>query len=112
MASKNETNLTMTRGDTLAFAVEIEGLEGQDLDTVKFSCKTDPDDQEYVFQKTLEDGISKVSAGKYRVRVAPEDTEDADLGKYYYDLQIGLNSDIYTIMKGKLELTWEATRED
>lgn len=110
--AKNETNLTMTRGDTLAFAVEIEGLEGQDLDTVKFSCKTDPDDQEYVFQKTLEDGISKVSAGKYRVRVAPEDTEDADLGKYYYDLQIGLNSDIYTIMKGKLELTWEATRED
>lgn len=112
MASKNETNLTMTRGDTLAFAVEIEGLEGQDLDTVKFSCKTDPDDQAYVFQKTLEDGISKVEAGKYRVRVAPEDTEDAELGKYYYDLQIGLNSDIYTIMKGKLELTWEATRED
>lgn len=112
MASKNETNMTMTRGDTLAFAVEIEGLEGQDLDTVKFSCKTDPDDQEYVFQKTLGDGIEKVEAGKYRIRVAPEDTEDAELGKYFYDLQIGINSDIYTIMKGKLELTWEATRED
>ncbi len=112
MASKNETNMTMTRGDTLAFAVEIEGLEGQELDTVKFSCKADPDDEEYVFQKTLEDGISKVSAGKYRVRVAPEDTKDAELGKYFYDLQIGINSDIYTIMKGKLELTWEATKED
>lgn len=112
MASKNEINMTMTRGDTLAFAVEIEGLEGQDLETAKFSCKTDPDDENYVFQKSLESGISKVSAGKYRVRVAPADTENADLGKYFYDLQIGLNGDIFTIMKGKLELTWEATKED
>ncbi len=105
-----ETKLTMTRGDTLAFAVEIEGLN-QDLDTAYFSCKLDPEDDAYIFQKSLTDGITKVSSGKYRIRVAPEDTEDMDLGFYYYDFEIGINSDIYTILKGKLEVTYDVTKE-
>lgn len=62
-----DTKLTMVRGDTLAFGVEIEGLD-QDLATAYFSCKNDPNDDKYVFQKKLNDGISKVETGKYRVR--------------------------------------------
>lgn len=109
---KNSTNynMTMTRGDTLAFAVEIGGLD-QDLDTAYFSCKKELSDESYVFQKTLTDGISKVETGKYRVRVAPSDTAGLELGTYYYDLQIGVNSDVFTILRGRLKITYEVTGE-
>ena len=79
----NIVNLEMTRGDTKAFAVEIEGLD-QDLESAFLSCKVSSEDTEYVFQKSLEDGISKVETGKYRVRIAPEDTENVDLVKHCY----------------------------
>lgn len=111
MAAIDNTNIAMVRGDTLAFAVEIEDLD-QDLDTCFFSCKSDPSDTEYVFQKSLDNGIEKDTIGKYKVRVAPEDTENVEPGKYYYDLQIGLNSDIYTVLKGQLEIVFDITRED
>ena len=100
--------IKMTKGDTLAFGLEIEGLD-QDLETAYFSCKTELDDQNYVFQKSLGNGISKVETGKYRIRVAPEDTAYVPTGRYYYDLQIGVNSDIFTIMKGFLDITFEVT---
>lgn len=103
-----DTNLTMVKGDTLAFGVEIEGLD-QDLATAYFSCKNDPNDDKYVFQKKLNNGISKVETGKYRVRVAPADTASLEIGDYYYDLQIGVNSDIYTILRGKLTIEYEIT---
>lgn len=103
-----DTNLESLRGDTLAFGVEIEGLT-TDLATAYFSCKSDPTDTTYIFQKSLTDGITKVSTGTYRVRVAPEDTKNLDAGTYYYDLQIGVSSDIYTIMIGKLKLVQDVT---
>lgn len=111
MASITETNLTMIRGDTLAFAVEIGGLD-QDLETAYMSCKADPTDENYLFQKSLNAGISKVETGKYRVRVAPADTKDLESGTYRYDLQIGVNGDIFTILRGKLKIVEDITRED
>lgn len=110
MAIVADTNLAMIRGDTFAFAVEIEGLD-QDLDAAFFSCKTSASANNYVFQKTLDNGISKVETGKYRVRVAPEDTKNLLPKAYKYDLQIGVNGDVYTILKGELAITEDITRE-
>lgn len=104
-----DKNLKMVRGDTLSFGIEIEGL-GQDLDTCYFSCKRNPEDENYIFQKSLNSGISKVSTGKYRVRVAPSDTSNVEVGSYYYDLQIGLNDDVFTIIKGILKIEREISR--
>lgn len=101
-------NLCMVRGDTLAFSFEVEGIDT--LDTAYFSCKANADDTEYVFQKSLTDGISLVETGKYRVRVAPEDTSNIEVGSYYYDLEIGANSDIFTILKGVLKVEQDVTR--
>ena len=103
-------NLNMVRGDTLAFAIEIEGLN-QDLDTCYFSCKKDPTDEDYIFQKELNDGIEKVSTNKYKIRVAPSDTANIDIGNYYYDLQIGVNSDVFTVLRGVLKIEREITGE-
>ena len=101
-------NLCMVRGDTLAFSFEVEGING--LDSAYFSCKANADDTNYIFQKSLTNGISLVETGKYRVRVAPNDTANIDIGNYYYDLEIGANSDIYTILKGVLKVEQDITR--
>ena len=93
--------LTLVKGDTLAFGFEVEGITA-DLDTAVFSCKANPADDTALFEKDLDDGISKVSTGKYRVRVDPDDTSDIEAGRYWYKLTIGLNDDVFTILKGAL----------
>lgn len=104
-----DKNITMVRGDTLAFGMEFEGLD-QNLTSAYFSCKSSYSASSYVFRKYLGNGITKVSTGKYRVRVAPEDTANVAAGHYYYDLQIAVNSDVFTIMKGTLTIEADVTR--
>lgn len=108
-----EKYIRMVKGDTLSFGVKILDEEGnafdQDLDTAVFSCKSNRTDDQYVFQKLLSDGISKTGAGEYVVRVPPEDTADAQAGKYFYDFEIGVNGDKFTILHGVLELEQDIT---
>lgn len=111
---QNELNIENTRGDTLSFGIEIEDI-GQQLDTAYFTCKQNPDDETPIFQKSLGDGITldHIESDKYYyvVRIAPEDTKDLEFRKYYYDLQIGVNEDIFTIAKGILTLEYDVTNE-
>lgn len=104
-----KTNFEMIRGDTLSFAVEIEfDDKPQELEKAFFTCKRNLDDGDVVFQKTIEDGISfrKQERNKmyYVVRIAPEDTKDIESGHYFYDMQIELNSDVFTILTGALKV--------
>ena len=109
-----KNNLEMVRGDTLSFGIEIIDDSGHlvEADTIYFSCKKTPEDTEYLFQKSLDDGISvsQTKPNSYVVRVAPEDTEDADLGVYNYDLEIGKNGDIFTVLVGTLKIISDITR--
>lgn len=111
---QNELNIENTRGDTLSFGVEIEDL-GQELDTAYFTCKQNPDDDTPLFQKSLDNGITldHITDNKYYyvVRIAPDDTKGLEFGKYYYDLQIGVNEDIFTVAKGILTLEYDVTNE-
>ena len=91
--------INMVKGDSLVFGMEFSGLDT--LDSASFTCRTDWEET-VVFQKTIGSGITKVSDGVYRVRVAPADTEDVDGGEYVYDLKIEANNDVYTIMRGLL----------
>lgn len=109
--------LRIIRGDTFAFGVEFRGLD-QELDTFYFTCQSIPQKQ-IIFQKTLGDGISLVEINTedaedpvttYRVRVAPEDTADLAPGTYFYDCEVGINGDIFTLMEGELILRPDATR--
>ena len=106
----NYSNISMVKGDTLAFGIEIEGVST--LESAYFSCKKNKDDENYIFQKSIENGIYKVADGKYGIRVAPEDTKNVDAGIYYYDLQIQVNLDIYTVLIGQLEIVEEITEEE
>lgn len=104
-----KTNLEMIKGDTLSFAIEIEfDDKPQELEKAFFTCKKNLDDGDVVFQKTLENGISfrKQEHNKmyYVVRIAPEDTKDIEAGSYFYDMQIELNNDVFTILTGALKI--------
>lgn len=107
-----DQNLKMVRGDTLSFGVEIGGIT-EDLDSAFFSVKKDIDSSDFIFQKSLSDGIWKEETGEdsvlYGVRIAPEDTADVVPGNYYYDLQIGLNDDVFTVLLGVLTIEQDVT---
>lgn len=113
-------NVELTRGDTLAFGVRVAFDEApQELDSAFFTIRTEDG---VVVQKSLGDGIWLDSQGAeeiegktyecmyYKVRVAPRDTEDLPLGDYNYDFEINLNSDRFTLLSGRLRLTYDSTR--
>lgn len=106
---KNNLNIEMTKGDTLSFGVKIKDL-GQELDSAKFTVKNNYDD-EPIFQKTLENGVEidhiEGNDYYYKVRVAPEDTANLEPKKYYYDLEIQVNEDTFTILKGILDVGFD-----
>lgn len=111
-----KTNLEMIKGDTLSFAFEVEFDEApQKLEKTDFTCKTNFDDDDVLFRKELEKGINfaKQERNKlyYIVRVAPEDTKNLESGMYYYDLQIKLNGDVFTILNGALKIESDVTAE-
>ena len=102
-----DQKLTMVRGDTASFGMEITDL-GQDLDTAFFTVR-DGFEGEILFQKSLDDGIDKVEAGKYVCRIAPEDTANSNAGEYYYDLEISANGDVFTVLRGILVIEHDVT---
>jgi len=106
------------KGDTFSCAMVIDDL-GQDLDSVYFTCRDGQnDDSEVLFEAGLNDGISIVEYDenkdirKYAIRVAPEKTKNLQIGTYFYDLQIGVNYDIFTIMRGRFIVEQDATRKE
>lgn len=106
--------ITMVKGDTLAFGVELIDQFEQpvDIDDAVFVAKKNYTDVEAVFEKTLGNGIERISDGVYTVRVAPEDTADNEAGRYYYGFRVMLNGDVFTIMRGIIELEPEVLAED
>ena len=106
--------ITMVLGDTLSFGVEIRDQNGvlMDIDDAVFVAKKQYNSATAVFEKTLGDGITKDSTGRYVVRVAPEDTADAEAGWYYYGFRVEKNGDIYTIMRGIIELEPEVSANE
>ena len=110
-------NIRHVKGDTFSCAMEIDEL-GQDLESVYFTCRDSlNDDSELLFEVSLGNGITLVEHDqendirKYAIRIPPSATKDLQSGTYYYDLQIGVNSDIFTVMRGEFILEQEATQD-
>lgn len=106
----NIYDIELTRGTSFGFNFRVDGLE-EDLTSCYFSCKVVPEDDDYVFQKSLGNGIKKLEDGGYYVKIEPEDTENIDLIKYYYDLKFAVGEDVYTPLKGRLDIRWNVTKE-
>ena len=109
-------NIKHVKGDTFSCGFKVEDLD-QDLDTAYFTCRNSlNDNSEALFVKSLNDGITLVNYDEekdireYAIRVEPNDTKDLQSGTYYYDLEIGVNEDIFTIMKGKFIIEQDSSR--
>ena len=94
--------LRVTRGDTLSFNAEIDGLGGLRLSGASFAVKTSFSAAEAVFRKTLHEGITQTQPGVWCVRATPADTALLLPGTYVYDLKNSVNGDKFTVMKGDL----------
>ena len=110
-------DIAMIKGDTMSFGFQMQGLDGSAPSSIIFSCKEDPEDDDAVFSSSLDDGgiwldseDSETDLLEYGVRIAPSKTENLNTGRYYYDLQIVVNDDVYTLMKGRLQIEYDVTR--
>lgn len=103
-------NLEMVRGDSLSFDLNLSGLTEESITSIDFSAKKKISDENYLFHESFEHGVEKIGETAYRVTVAPEDTEDAEPGKYQYDLQLGIGTEIITPLMGTIRLIGDVTR--
>lgn len=107
-----DENITMTKGDTLSFNVILKDKDGNAVtaDSAYFTCRKNINSSP-AFQKSLGNGITQAD-GMLTVRVAPADTSGLYIGSssmYLYDFQIGVGSDVYTLMKGILSIEQDVT---
>ena len=104
-----DKNITMVKGDTLCFGLELTDETGApfDITNALFVARKDYNNPTALFEKVLGDGIEQVDDGLYSVKVSPEDTADDAVGRYVYQLKVMYGSDVYTVMRGILELESE-----
>lgn len=108
--------ITMIKGDTMAFNFQVQGLDGLVPSNIFFTCREKPESENYYFQRSIGNGVNQVSYDAetdtvtYSVRVRPDETADLTAGRYYYDLQMNVDQDILTLMKGRINIEWEVTR--
>ena len=112
-----KNNITAVRGDTFSHVLEVEGL-GQEFESIYFTIRDSlNDDSNILVEKSLYNGISLVEEDlqkdirKYMVRIDPNDTKDLQAGTYFYDEQVAVNGDAFTIMKGQFILQQDASRK-
>ena len=106
-------NIDMIRGDTVNIQFEIESDTVLDLTSddfeITFSLKRSATNNAYVFQKD-KTAVTSPADNVFILRVAPEDTVNLIPGYYYYDLQLNIGTDVYTIAIGKIHLEIDITR--
>ena len=95
-----DNNITMVRGDTASFGVKFIDHPEVVLSKANLTVRTDFNASKYLFQKYLNHGVSAVGAGEYIVRIDPEDTVNLQEGTYVYDFKIGVNGDLFTLLRG------------
>ena len=106
MATVNN-NIDMVRGDTLAYTITIDGEIGT-ITNIRMTarrCQTDV----VLFEAALGDEITE-SGGVYTVRIPPSATADAKPGQYDYDVEFTIGDDVYTVMRGILNLYKDQSR--
>ena len=91
------------QGDEFSFTVTFKNLQ-EDLTTFNMGVKKEYTDETLLVNKSLGNGISKISAGKYRVDFSPEETQDLTPDFYVYDLRFTLDSVVFTPLYGYLNI--------
>lgn len=109
-----KNDIRHVKGDTHSHSIVVEGLN-QDLESIFFTCMDSlNDDSNVLFQKSLNNGITflyydeEKDERTYIVRITPNDTKNLQSGTYFYNEKVFVNSDVFTIMKGRFIIEQDA----
>lgn len=91
------------QGDQFSFTVTFKNLQ-EDLTTFKLGVKREYQDEELLVEKSLGNGISKISTGKYRIDFTPAETQALTPNFYVYDLRMTLGSTVFTPLYGYINI--------
>ena len=91
------------QGDEFSFTVTFKNLQ-EDLTTFVMGVKLDYTDTSMLIQKSLGNGITKISTGKYRVDFLPSETGALSPNFYVYDLRLSVGSTVFTPLYGYLNI--------
>lgn len=100
-----KVNLSMIRGDTMIFYLTLKC--NQPPDWIVFAAASNNSD-DCIFRRTTYNGITLISSEddvrKYKVVVSPENTKNAIIRDYLYNLRVAINGDVFTFLYGTLTL--------
>lgn len=108
------TMLSMFRGDDQSFLLTIVDGDGEPFDLedadLEFNAVWRFGDP--VITKTLLDGITvtNAEAGLATIAIAADDTEELELGRLRWDLQVTKDEVVRTVATGTLDLRGDVTR--
>ena len=91
------------QGDQFRFTVTFKNLQ-EGLTTFTMGVKLEYNDESMLITKSLGNGITKISTGKYRVDFLPSETEALEPDFYVYDLRMTLGSVVFTPLYGYLNI--------
>ena len=110
-----QKDLTVTQGDEREYSLSFYEQTTTPLDitgaTVEMTVKRSLNSKDVTFHKVITDHTDPTN-GKTSVVLTPEDTT-IELGDYYYDIQLSGNGfPTRTILKGKLNISWQVTEAE
>lgn len=77
---------SVKRGSTFSFIITFKNLD-QDVSSMDFGVKEDYSDESMKIEKSLGDGITKITTCKYKVDFSTTDIMSLDASMYVYDLR-------------------------
>lgn len=92
---------SVKKGDTFSFTVTFKNLT-QDLDTFTFGVKSSYNDVDFLIEKTLDDGITKIDTGKYKIDFSATESDSLEPDQYIYDLRFTIGTVVSTPLSGYL----------
>ena len=90
------------QGDQFSFTITFKNLQ-EDLTTFVMGVKLDYSGS-MLITKSLGNGITKISTGKYRVDISSSETDSLAPNIYLYDLRLTLGQTVFTPLYGYLNI--------
>lgn len=94
-------NFNVKRGDQFSFTITFTNLTAN-LTAMNFGVKKSYDSS-LIISKSLNNGITKLGAGKYQIIVNPSETL-LDAGMYDFDLRFTIGSVVKTPLSGTINI--------
>ena len=105
--------ISITRGDTKVLKFQRKNEDGvieTEAKELYFTVKENSNKQNYLFQKTLDNGITFSDEDYYyRITISPDDTNNLYYGTYMYDIEVKEDDYVKTIDLGEFVIKEEVT---